>query len=221
MKYIQKNDEPQEIMHWKMRFKKKYHRNPQYEDIAHNQDEKYILKRSLLSEQGGLCCYCCKRIHLKNSHIEHFYPKGEPAYASLSLEYKNLLGSCQGYSDKKENCGHKKPNDFDKNLLISPLETGCETHFKFNSRGRIKAERGDQRAEYTIEVLHLDTEELNAAREAAMWEAGVMEKLTEDECRKLLEKYSRKNEADEYAVFCDAVLYQLQMQLKELTQKAR
>lgn len=221
MRYIQKNNEPQEMINWKRQFKKKYHRNPHYEDIAHNQDEKYILKSSLLSEQGGLCCYCCKRIHLENSHIEHFYPKGDPTYETLSLEYGNLLGSCQGYSDKKENCGHKKPNDFDKNLLISPLEEGCERYFKYNGRGKIKAQKEDERAEYTIKMLHLDTEELNAARAVAMWEAGVMEVLTEEECRKMLEQYSRKNEAGQYAVFCDAILYQLQKQLEEITAKER
>lgn len=217
MKYIQKNPEPQEIIGWKQKFKNKNRRLPQYEDIAHDRKYKVILKEKLLSEQGDVCCYCCKRIGLSDSHIEHFRPKGNRQYRMLSMEYENLLASCQGFHGKGENCGHNKANEYDEGLIISPLEKDCEEHFKFSSRGKIIAADKDNRAACTIELLNLDIPALNAAREAAMWESGAMEDMTEEECRSLLKKYSSKDEKGQYAVFCDAIIYQLKKRLTEIT----
>ena len=33
------------------------------------------LRKSLLEEQGYICCYCMSRIDCKNSKIEHFKPQ--------------------------------------------------------------------------------------------------------------------------------------------------
>lgn len=217
MKYIQKNPEPQEIIEWKRTFKNKNHRLPQYKDIVGDAACKAILKEKLLSEQGNICCYCCKRIAAGNSHMEHFRPKGNEQYRMLSMEYENLLASCQGFHGKGENCGHTKANEFDEDLMISPLEKDCEEHFKFSSRGKIKAADGNNRAAYTIGLLNLDTPAVNAAREAAMWESGAMEDLTQEECRRLLKKYSSRDKKGQYAEFCDAIIYQLKKRLKEIT----
>ena len=196
MKRIYKNDEPQEILQWKSKFKNKNGRMPRYSDLNEekNLPHKIFLKNSLLSEQGHICCYCCKPIRTDNSHIEHIRPKERDEYRAMSLEYENLLASCQGYHDREENCGHSKDNIFDEELFVSPLEENCESLFEFNDRGKIKAADGNERAAYTIELLNLDTEQLNAARTEAMWVSGAMDELTEDECQKLLHKYENVDE---------------------------
>jgi uncharacterized protein (TIGR02646 family) len=209
MKYIKKNNEPLEITEWKKKFKNTNGREPQYEDISHDQKHKELLKESLLSEQGKICCYCCKRIGAANSHIEHFCPKGNQKYKMMSLKYGNLMASCQGIGDKGENCGHSKGDIFDEKLLISPLNEDCEINFIFSSRGKIMATDGNVRAQYTIDALKLDTPRLNAAREAAMWESGAMDVETEEECQKLMCRFSSKDETGQYAEFCDAILYHL------------
>lgn len=175
-------------MQWKSKFKNKNGRVPRYSDLneVENLPHKIFLKNSLISEQGHICCYCCKPIGTKNSHIEHIRPKERDEYRAISLEYENLLASCQGYHDREENCGHSKDNIFDEELFVSPLEESCESLFEFNDRGKIKAADGNERAAYTIELLNLDTEQLNAARTEAMWVSGAMDELTEDECQKFL-----------------------------------
>ena len=122
MKTIYKNDEPQEILQWKSKFKNKNGRVPRYSDLneVENLPHKILLKNSLLSEQGHICCYCCKPIDTKNSHIEHIRPKERDEYRAISLEYENLLASCQGYHDREENCGHSKDNAFNEELFVSP-----------------------------------------------------------------------------------------------------
>lgn len=219
MKTIYKNDEPQEILQWKSKFKNKNGRVPRYSDLneVENLPHKILLKNSLLSEQGHICCYCCKPIDTKNSHIEHIRPKERDEYRAISLEYENLLASCQGYHDQEENCGHSKDNAFNEELFVSPLEENCESLFEFSNRGKIKAVDGNERAGYTIELLNLDTEQLNAARTEAMWVSGAMDELTEDECQKLLDKFQSVDERGRYAGFSDAIVYQLKKQLAYLT----
>ena len=219
MKRIYKNDEPQEILQWKSKFKNKNGRVPRYSDLneVENLPHKIFLKNSLISEQGHICCYCCKPIATKNSHIEHIRPKERNEYRAISLEYENLLASCQGYHDREENCGHSKDNAFNEELFVSPLEENCESLFEFSNRGKIKAVDGNERAGYTIELLNLDTEQLNAARTEAMWVSGAMDELTEDECRRLLDKFQSVDERGRYAGFSDAIVYQLKKQLAYLT----
>ena len=219
MKRIYKNDEPQEILQWKSKFKNKNGRVPRYSDLNEekNLPHKIFLKNSLISEQGHICCYCCKPIKTDNSHIEHIRPKERDEYRAMSLEYENLLASCKGYHDREENCGHSKDNIFDEELFVSPLEENCESLFEFNDRGKIKAADGNERAAYTIELLNLDTEQLNAARTEAMWVSGAMDELTEDECQKLLDKFESVDEKGRYAGFSDAIVYQLKKQLAYLT----
>ena len=219
MKTIYKNDEPQEILQWKSKFKNKNGRVPRYSDLneVENLPHKIFLKNSLISEQGHICCYCCKPIDTKNSHIEHIRPKERNEYRAISLEYENLLASCQGYHDREENCGHSKDNAFNEELFVSPLEENCESLFEFSDRGKIKAVDGNERAGYTIELLNLDTEQLNAARTEAMWVSGAMDELTEDECQKLLDKFEDVDERGRYAGFSDAIVYQLKKQLAYLT----
>lgn len=192
---------------------------PRYSDLneVENLPHKILLKNSLLSEQGHICCYCCKPIDTKNSHIEHIRPKERDEYRAISLEYENLLASCQGYHDREENCGHSKDNAFNEELFVSPLEENCESLFEFSNRGKIKAVDGNERAGYTIELLNLDTEQLNAARTEAMWVSGAMDELTEDECQKLLDKFQSVDERGRYAGFSDAIVYQLKKQLAYLT----
>lgn len=219
MKTIYKNDEPQEILQWKSKFKNKNGRVPRYSDLneVENLPHKILLKNSLLSEQGHICCYCCKPIDTKNSHIEHIRLKERDEYRAISLEYENLLASCQGYHDREENCGHSKDNAFNEELFVSPLEENCESLFEFSNRGKMKAVDGNERAGYTIELLNLDTEQLNAARTEAMWVSGAMDELTEDECQKLLDKFQSVDERGRYAGFSDAIVYQLKKQLAYLT----
>ena len=129
MIYIQKDKEPDEIVSWKKKFKNKNKRKPCYEDIK-SKPEKQQLKEALLHEQKYLCCYCCNRISDDSSHIEHFVPQSKDS--GLSLEYSNLFSQFLSNGDMKH-CGHAKGNDYDKALLISPLDKNCEKRFEYSN----------------------------------------------------------------------------------------
>lgn len=55
--------------------------------------DKEALKATLLQEQGKICCYCGKRIDLKNADIEHFELKS--LNPRKTFDYHNLWASCK------------------------------------------------------------------------------------------------------------------------------
>lgn len=60
-----------------------------------------------------------------------------------------------------KHCGHAKGNDYDKALLISPLDKNCEKRFAYSVNGKIEpSDLSDQGAEYTIKLLALNDERL-------------------------------------------------------------
>lgn len=170
MKYIVKNQEPQFFTDWKASGDKKYNGliNP----------TKSELKRTLLLEQGCICCYCESKISSNNSHIEHLKPKDKDKFPELQLNYDNLLCSCQKQLSQGEprHCGNSKGNDI---IPITPLMPDCESKFKHTDDGQIL--HTDEDSELTIKHLQLDIDKLNKLRESAIDSIRFIDPVAKDE----------------------------------------
>lgn len=180
MKRIMKNREPREFSDWKaqdhMVHRPRWNRVPGAVRTS--------VKRSLMQEQGFICCYCESRISIDDCHVEHFRPR--EGNSDQQLIYENLHCSCQGESDCGEpsHCGHGKGSWFDENLLISPLDENCEHRFGFTADGGIFARfEDDIGAETTIRRLQLDLPKLRALRAAAL---DALYEFSREEIRRLL-----------------------------------
>ncbi len=210
MRRISKKSSPDFFNIWKINFKQTNGVDPDYSKFIG--EEKQKLREALYEEQFGLCCYCCKSLmfpypYSEESHIEHFRPKGNLLYATLSLEYSNLHLSCSGFKSTKDSCGHKKDDWFDEALTVSPLEENVEAIFEYTIDGSIKAANGNIRASKTIEKLELDSFALKRLRSSAIYVSGIFDDDFDDEKRKLItEEYSR-TENGCLKAFCNAVLY--------------
>lgn len=133
------------------------------------------LRKSLVSEQGALCCYCGKRI-LGDHHsiIEHLYPKGNEKYSHLQLEYNNLLCSCDGGESERSGKPKSEKRKFpsfcddkknDQILPLTPLDPTCEDQFSYDEDGNIYGMTDG--ADEAIRILGLDCSPLvNARRQA-------------------------------------------------------
>lgn len=154
MIYIRKQTEP----NWLSELKRK-HEKMTYDSKLF---QPYIsrLNKELVSEQKGLCAYCCCQIDEGKSHNEHIEPRHPGTYVSKkSLDYTNVVASCYGFSGEKT-CGPKKENDYDESRFVSPLNPKCEEIFTYLPDGTIE---GD---DYTINLLNLNSYRLKEARKA-------------------------------------------------------
>ena len=77
MRLIIKAAEPDSFRDWKRNYVRENGRAAKYRNLDEHRYNyiKRALKEKLISEQHGLCCYCCNGININNSHIEHFFPK--------------------------------------------------------------------------------------------------------------------------------------------------
>lgn len=171
------------------------------------------LKKSLVLEQGGLCCYCGKKI-LVNHHsiIEHLYPKSNEKYKHLQLEYGNLLCSCDGgesdRSGKSKSEKRKFPSfcDDKKNdqiLPLTPLDPTCEEQFSYDEEGNIYGMTDN--ASEAIKILGLDCSPLVIARRKAI-DPYVSMSMNDAEWVSVIEDLQRKHDG-EFLPFCFAVIY--------------
>lgn len=145
------------------------------------------LRKTLLIEQGYLCCYCNQRIEDDHTTpIEHFRPKGMDSYRHQVFDYQNLLACCDGgerdtTKPRETWCtlfkGSKDPMHPDR--IISPLEPNCMELFEFDEQGQIFPTNQNDRAEKTIAFLGLRAKRLRLQRHEAI-DTYIFDVWTED-----------------------------------------
>jgi len=89
MKFIAKQEESAEFREWKELACADWH--PDWNNLAGAPKNK--LHKTLLVEQGYICCYCNRFIDKTDSHIEHLVPRSQDS--EKELDYNNVLASCQ------------------------------------------------------------------------------------------------------------------------------
>ena len=208
MIYIKKGLSPESFENWKRT-------NRQREFSALRGRPKTDLRNSLISEQKGLCCYCCARISGENSHIEHIKPKGDRNWRNLRFSYKNLLASCDGFDEYGFTCGHNKDEWYNEELFVSPLEEDCESYFTYSLDGRILgASYDDKKACETISRLYINSYELITARKA------VIDSILEDQSIQMnleaeLEWYKTPDDNGQLEPFYNVIMFTLEYLLSQ------
>ncbi len=210
MKYIKKGEEPQSFTTWKAIART----TPNWGYSYLQNPEKKELHDALIREQGYICCYCGMRITRESSHIEHLKPQSSTD-PDLTLEYTNLLASCQREREPKKpiHCGVAKDDWHDEDLLVSPLQPNCADFFIYTDDGQILATDASEKnaaATETIKRLCLNIPKLKAMREEVIKNllAGIdVFTLTEEEKQKLLQGFEQPDANGQYEEFCAAIAY--------------
>jgi uncharacterized protein (TIGR02646 family) len=199
MRRIVKNNEPAIISEFKKRYKNKNHNAAQYDDLT--AEARTLVKGYLITEQYGICAYCMSAIKNEACHIEHIKPQSK--FPGLSLEYSNLVASCE--SDNS--CGKHKGNKYD-GAFVAPTEADCEAQYSYAMDGRIIPLT--DRANYTIKLLNLNSYKLKTARKTAIISSGIYNKDF-DSIRKLIsDYYSHPNTEGCLPAFCMAVAWAIE-----------
>lgn len=205
MLWINKNKEPIELTEYKLGltpYDLSKSGKQQYKEFCTNSLIKKAVQRSLMEEQNRFCCYCQMPLNqevgtVSKLRIEHFYPKSEGRKgAKLSLDYLNLLGSCNlgGHPKKEEeqheySCDQKKGStilSYIKNPGNSSKKDFYETmKIKHKMNGEISSL--DDGVKKELEELNLNTNKLKYAR-AEVWDF-IFSKFREMDVKLIDKKY--------------------------------
>ena len=177
-----------------------------FRSIKHMWQFQDIFKRSLIREQGYVCCYCGCSIESDNVRYRH-----------LVGEYQNLLVSCKGGRDIPQDpstgtplytrsyylqhCDASKGED---EIPIKPYDKDCESRFTYELDGTISYDPTDTDAHTTISVLQLNCPYLEHLRkdeiEKAIYdEEGNM--LSSEELEKQFNRMMSKDKDGHYHTF--------------------
>lgn len=229
MRKIIKTTEPVHFQEWKNKFLKDNGRNALYSDLI-GTSEYVRLKKTMLDEQGYICCYCEKAIgRLKKSDcdIEHFMPRNPDSKTlnsqeceqcrNAQLDYTNLMVSCKGEDAYSlDHCNHKKDNWFDFLLCVSPVNDEIETLFGFRIDGKIYAVGSNIKGEALRKHLNLDSYVLREQRKAT-YDAVIDLEFDNDELfddiqyiADTIDYYKQKDEMGYYTPFCSMITYCLE-----------
>ncbi|ANJ55099.1 hypothetical protein PMA3_07955 [Pseudomonas silesiensis] len=144
MRKIDKGMEPQSLTRWK-----RSNNALRYRDLP--REESRSIRSSCISEQYGLCAYCCQSITIDEAHNEHL--ESQDRAPNRTLDFFNIVASCQ----RPNQCGHGRGTRL---LPLTPLMAECETELKFYLSGLVTG--CTERARVSIEALNLGhTEESN------------------------------------------------------------
>ena len=159
-------------------------------------------KKSLIDEQGAICCYCEQRIEESSSHVEHF--SGKARHPQKVFDYTNLHASCNGFANAVDHCcGHKRAEKGNPDLPISPLDENCESRFRYTGLGEVKpAKDKDADAENIIAALALDSPKLRGMRRRLMIELeGCLAGMSEEEFSEYIDQKLSQDEHGRFPPF--------------------
>ena len=206
MRAIQKGREPQSLT----RHKRSPHAN--YD----NYPQKDELRTSLVTEQGGICCYCMQRIRpeVGGMKIEHWHCQA--LYPDEQLDYGNLIGACMGNEREpreKQHCDTYKGNVELSRNPADPIHR-VEDYIQYPGNGRIVSPNGQLNQELNA-VLNLNHSFLINNRKAvldALKERLRRGTLSGPALQRMISDWSEAS-GDRLRPFCGVVVYWLRKRL--------
>lgn len=164
MIYIEKQKEPRSLT--------KFKKQPFCDYSTLDANVKTEIKEHLCEEQHYLCAYCMRKISVESMTIEHYSaqnPSTNPEEAHNNLDYKNMLGVCnggRGLPYDKQTCDAHKGNI---ELCVDPLNPYSINKILYSTNGKITSKNPEIDKDLN-ETLNLNCKkpDLSANRKAAL-----------------------------------------------------
>jgi len=219
MKYIVKGKEPSTL-----KIYRETTDNATYKGFG---DKDQLLKKALLTDQGYLCGYCMRRISLKRDaqndnkprvEVEHYL--SQEAAPTMTLNYGNLLGVCNGNLFDSEHCDKSKKKFLLKE--INPLKREVETLVTYNLDGTIKSAKNNTDVEDDLNtLLNLNNQNLKDARKNViniakelMIKKYTIKVWTKALIQKEIDLWKTKDKNGKFRPFCQIAIWFWEQQKK-------
>ena len=113
-----------------------------YSPNYNNYNDKNALRKALVNEQKGLCCYCMGKINSNPNEMKIEHWQCQERYSSKELDYGNLLAACpggEGLSPRYQHCDTKKGN---ADLKWNPADPShsIENRLRYEPDGSIRSD---------------------------------------------------------------------------------
>ena len=127
------------------------------------------LRRALVTEQRGLCCYCMGRIapDPRSAKIEHWHSRTR--YPAEELAYRNLLGACRGGEGQPRHLQHCDTRKGNRDLKWNPADPirRIEKRVRYGTDGAIRSDDVEFDDQLT-DVLNLNLSWLKNSRKGVL-----------------------------------------------------
>lgn len=144
------------------------HRRRSHSDFG-NYQQKDELRRALVGEQRGLCCYCMDGIKAdgRDMKIEHWRYRAR--YPDRELDYRNLLGACRGNEGQPARFQHCDTGKADSDLERNPADPAhrIESRIQYGAMGEIRSPDATFNGQLD-EVLNLNLRKLRNGRKSVL-----------------------------------------------------
>lgn len=221
MKKIIKGKEPHSL---------KKHRTATHSDYE-NYSDKDDLRKSLVAEQRGICCYCMGRIQADENRmkIEHFH--SQSLFPAEQLVYNNLFGACLGNMKSGGNlhCDTLKGNE---EFHFHMCDSGnIHSDIKYTNKGEIYSDNkilnfeigGEKEVnsdKFKPGILNLNLPDLVKNRKKTLdgfkdylTLTNANSKLNKDKVKRFREKWIGNSNSNELEPYCMIVVYYLEKKL--------
>ena len=115
-----------------------------------NYPEKDRLRKALVDEQRGLCCYCMAGISDARDRMKIEHWRSRARYPGEQLDYPNLLGACLGGGSgrgerRRRRDLHCDTHKADRDLRWNPADPDhrVEARLRYEADGTIRADDAD------------------------------------------------------------------------------
>jgi uncharacterized protein (TIGR02646 family) len=216
MRAIRKGKEPVSLEQYRAK------RSREFEALYNDFDRKDDIRRSLVAEQGGICCYCMQRIQATEvgMKIEHW--RCQARFPAEQLDYPNMLGACLGGKGERQHLEHCDTSKKDKDLSKNPANAvhRIEKYIRFLPNGKIESTDPTLNQELN-EVLNLNRELLRLNREAVLdaMRTVLMSKthsFNKAMCERLIAEWNGGDSGGKLRPYCQVVVCYLRKKLRSL-----
>ena len=117
------------------------HRQRAHSNYANYRD-KDELRRALVTEQRGLCCYCMGRIRAEQASMKIEHCQCQAHHSDRELDYRNLIASCHGGVGQPPHLQHCDTRKGNSDLEFNPADPGhrIETRIRYEPDGTVRSE---------------------------------------------------------------------------------
>ena len=195
-----------------------------YKPDYDNYSDKDALRKALVRDQRGLCCYCMKGISSDREEMKIEHWQCQSRYPAEQLNYRNLLAACpggEGQPPHHQHCDTKKGNDDLKWNPANPAYS-IETRLRYEVDGSIRSDDLTFDAQL-CQVLNLNLAELKNRRKGVLdavlewWrreKAKVQDRVPRS--RLVRERNRQIPQTGELNPYCQVAVWWLDQRLKRM-----